>query len=609
MPRLLLHRQGGEREDGGGIVWRDWSALLCSKSRLCAKDGERMGSNVEREIRTTIEKIEPGPGQRLLVVSDIHGHLNRFVQLLRKMEYGGDDILILVGDLVDKGPESLRVVQYVMDLCRQHPVYVTMGNVDHHRLAQLWADSPESDEEFAGFLKWSKEFWGCSFGQEMLSDLGLRISQIDAGNAGEYKRRIREEFHAELAFLWSRPVILTAGDYLFVHGGVVTDDLEALAGADPVSCLKFDDFWNRGISFTRYTVVTGHWPVCLYRQDREDLSPLIDVGRRILCVDGGCGVKATGQLNGIILPDCRAGLEEISWVSCDDFRTVRALEDQAEAPSGLHIQYFDSKVELLEKKDNLCRIRHSSSGKELVVPGEWLYQGKNGSLCCTDCCDGKLGVCAGDLLSVIYEAKGRLYGKKRGLSGWYEGRVEPVENRLLRKAGAPVGDNGRRERELAVYRLLERLGIFFERIDHGEANTMEACEEVDRALDAVICKNLFLCNQQRTRFFLLMMPEEKTFRTRELSRQINGSRLSFGEAVYMERFLKTSPGSVSVMGLMNDEEGRVQLLIDRDILGEEWFGCHPCMNTSSIRLRLSDLLERFLPAVRHAPLFVDLSSD
>lgn len=186
-----------------------------------------------------------------------------------------------------------------------------------------------------------------------------------------------------------------------------------------------------------------------------------------------------------------------------------------------------------------------------------------------------------------------------------------MEQHLVLQSGGPDRQEGhRRERELMVYELLERLHIPYERIDHIQADTMEACQAVEEALQgAVICKNLFLCNRQRTAFYLLMMPGDKAFKTKELSAQIGSSRLSFGEAVYMERYLHISPGSVSVMGLMNDREHKVQLLIDRDILQEEYLGCHPCMNTSSLRLRMKDLLETFLPAVGHEPLYVELKGD
>lgn len=559
-------------------------------------------------VRTTIERIAAAPGQRLLVVSDIHGHFDYLVQLLRRLEYDNDDVLIVVGDLVDKGPESLRVVQYLMDLCRRHPVYVSMGNVDLARLSMLQEDSPESGEEFAGFVQWSERYWGSSLFQEMLEETGVKPSQLNGQNAAEYRRRLREQFHEELDFLGSRPTILTAGRYLFVHGGIPTEDLEALEGTDAVPYLKNDAFLDRSCGFEKYTVVTGHWPACLYRRDREDVSPLFDREKNILCIDGGCGLKSAGQLNGIIIPDCRSEMKELQWTSYDGFPLATALESQEERSADVHITYFDCKVELLEENGNMGRIRQLSSGKTMEVPLSWLKTWNSGELCCSDCCDRYLPVSFGEQLSVIYEAQKRHYVKKRGEIGWYEGEMRPVQDRLQLIAGAPWDRCWRRERELAVYDLLERLNISFQRVDHCEANTMEACRVIDDALDAVICKNLFLCNQQRTMFYLLMMPEGKKFKTKDLSKQINSARLSFAEAVYMERFLHISPGSVSVMGLMNDRENRVQLLIDREILTGAFFGCHPCMNTSSIRLRFTDLLEKFLPAVHHEPYFVELPS-
>ena len=138
--------------------------------------------------------------------------------------------------------------------------------------------------------------------------------------------------------------------------------------------------------------------------------------------------------------------------------------------------------------------------------------------------------------------------------------------------------------------------------------TMEACEEIDRTLgdNTAICKNLFLCNRQETSFYLLLMPGEKPFKTKDLSSQINSARLSFAKPEYMEKYLDITPGSVSVMGLMNDTENHVQLLIDQDVLQGEWIGCHPCVNTSSLRIRTADLLEKILPATGHSPIRVTL---
>ena len=172
--------------------------------------------------------------------------------------------------------------------------------------------------------------------------------------------------------------------------------------------------------------------------------------------------------------------------------------------------------------------------------------------------------------------------------------------------GRPVDCTGRLEKEIRSYDLLDKLGVQYQRIDHEAAMTMEACAEIDRVLDATICKNLLLCNRQCTSFYLLMIPGDKVFKTSELSKQIGASRLSFAKPEYMEQFLDITPGSVSVLGLMNDKENHVQLLIDEDVLKGEYFGCHPCINTSSLRLRTADLMEKIIPAMGHEPRMVTL---
>ncbi len=166
--------------------------------------------------------------------------------------------------------------------------------------------------------------------------------------------------------------------------------------------------------------------------------------------------------------------------------------------------------------------------------------------------------------------------------------------------GRPATTEGRLEKEIRVYDLLDSLGINYERVDHEEANTMEACAEIDKVLaPAVICKNLFLCNAQKTKFYLLMIREDKKFKTKEISSQINSSRLSFAPSDFMEKYLDITPGSVSVLGLMNDKNKEVKLLVDEDVLQAEYFGCHPCINTSSLRLKIADVFGPFLQEVEH----------
>ena len=172
--------------------------------------------------------------------------------------------------------------------------------------------------------------------------------------------------------------------------------------------------------------------------------------------------------------------------------------------------------------------------------------------------------------------------------------------------GRPLDTSDRLPKEIRVYDLLDSLNIPYTRVDHEALMTMEACAEADRVLDVAMCKNLFLANRQQTVFYLLLMPGEKPFRTKDLSAQIGSSRLSFGDHAYMEKLLDITPGSLSVLGLMNDHDGEVSLLIDEDLLANEYFGCHPCINTSSLRFTMDDLMNKLIPAMKHEPRFVKL---
>ena len=172
--------------------------------------------------------------------------------------------------------------------------------------------------------------------------------------------------------------------------------------------------------------------------------------------------------------------------------------------------------------------------------------------------------------------------------------------------GRPFNTDGRLDKEIRVYDLLDKLSISYQRVDHEPAMTMEACVEIDKAMGTSMCKNLLLCNRQKTDFYLLLMPGEKVFQTKELSAQLGVSRLSFAPAEPMEEFLDITPGSLSVLGLMNDKNKCVRLIIDKPVLDDEYIGVHPCINTSSLKLKAVDLLNKIIPAMGHEPTIVNL---
>ena len=165
--------------------------------------------------------------------------------------------------------------------------------------------------------------------------------------------------------------------------------------------------------------------------------------------------------------------------------------------------------------------------------------------------------------------------------------------------GKPYDMSGRLPREIRTYEYLDHLGIQYYRTDHERADNMLACNQIDSVLGVIICKNLFLCNRQKTEYYLLMMPGDKKFKTKELSSQIHSARLSFAEQDDMLKYLDIEPGAVSIMGLMNDHGNVIHLLIDEEVLKGEYIGCHPCVCTSSLKIRTEDILNIYLPAIKH----------
>ncbi len=372
-------------------------------------------------MNTIIQKINARPGQRIIAMSDIHGHLENMQGLLEKLEYDAEDILVIVGDLVDKGPESLRTVRYIMELAANAQIFVSEGNVEEHRLEILCDTTAGSEERFREFIHWQKKHWGRGLLLDMLAELDISATELTLEDTPACRKRMWEHFAPEIAFLRQLPTILEMDDYLFVHGGIPTDDLESLTETDRHTWLKNDCFLEKGYRFSR-CVVTGHWPVSLYRHEEADLRPIFEYERRIICMDGGCGLKEVGQLNALVFPDKDAAMEEIRWEYCDSFPVVTALDGQEGKQKTLYIQYFDSRVDRLEEREGMVRCRHLSSDRTLWVPSTFLYLDDDKKWHVDDYCDAQLEVKPGDRISVVFRNAAGCYGKINGVLGWYYGR-------------------------------------------------------------------------------------------------------------------------------------------------------------------------------------------
>ncbi|MBQ8397607.1 MAG: metallophosphoesterase [Clostridia bacterium] len=382
-------------------------------------------------MNATIRRTEFAPGSRVIVVSDIHGHADWLCRLLAKTGYRpGEDYLIIVGDLIEKGRDSLGVVREAMRLAAEsHRVTVMMGNNDLWRLEQLREPTLKRDEILFGSTAYFANRWGGSLFYEMCREAGVTYTSL--ADLPAAREQIARRFAAELDFLAGLPTVLAAPQYTFVHGGLPCpeDELDTLTTRNAYDCLKYDDF--RGDLAARQAprfsrpVIVGHWPVALYRRTIPEHNPLVDDRFNVISIDGGCGLKRDGQLNALILTPDDGGL---AWDSVDDLPTVRALDAQAASADSISINWGDNEVRRLddsaEARPGYALIEHIRTARRLWIPDDDFYTDDEGRLYCREMTDYALPVQPGDTLSLVKAMPDAAIVKKNGVVGWYRRRWE-----------------------------------------------------------------------------------------------------------------------------------------------------------------------------------------
>lgn len=376
-------------------------------------------------MKTIIREIPHAPaGGRLIAVSDIHGCVHYLRGLINKLCFSGRDRLVIIGDLIEKGPESLATVRFVLDLIAQgFHVSVSMGNVEMSRLADLTGSGPDADQRFLQTLRYDHDVWKGGLFLDMMDELGISPNSASSKHASRIavpalKQTLLRHYRREIDWLLNLPTVLTAGNFIFAHAGVPTDDLSLLRETDAWDCLKRTAFLHENVRFTHY-IVTGHWPVTLYRSDIDNMSPIYDAEKRIVAIDGGCALKAGAQLNALILPAEAQDMSQARFEHYDDFPVIRADHPQKARKATVHMRYFDCSVDILEEMDDLVRLRHQSTGRIFLAPKYLLYHRPGKPVQCDDYSDALLEVHTGDRLSVVKETSiGRIV-KKDGELGWY----------------------------------------------------------------------------------------------------------------------------------------------------------------------------------------------
>ncbi len=367
-------------------------------------------------MKTTVQRVSLPDGRRVLMLSDIHAHCDDFQAVLEKAAFTRDDVLIIAGDLIEKGAQSLAVLRKVMDLQKTHTVYPLMGNVELWRLEQLQSADPAVWREMAENSLQCKGWWGGSLLHEMCAEIGVALSADT--DILPLIPLIQRRFAPEIEFMASLPAILETQRMIFTHAGIPHENLDLLAGEDVYPILKFDDFYNTRLSFLK-TVVVGHWPAVLYSRTYPDYQPVIDRKRRIVCMDGACGVKYEGQLNLLALPDWRS--DDFTLITQDHLPIITALEDQEGSPEeeATYIRWNDHAVTLVERGEEMSRVKYH--GKIIDVPTQFVFY-HDGVLSCADTTDYRLPVRTGDEMHLILQLSKGCLVKKNNAAGWYFGR-------------------------------------------------------------------------------------------------------------------------------------------------------------------------------------------
>lgn len=351
------------------------------------------------------------PDRRIVVVSDIHGNLPFFQALMDQIKLTPDDNLILLGDMLEKGRESLPLLRRLMELSQTHTLYPVCGNCDG--LVLRFFENDELDRRFfASYLPRHPE----SVLRQMAREGGFE--QLD--DLPRLRTCLRAAFPKEWAWLKALPTILETDHLVFVHGGVPS--LEKMEELDRWACMKNDNFLGQERSFQKWVIV-GHWPVTLYDEHIPSAAPIISRERKIISIDGGCVLKADGQLNALILPS--EDSEDFTWTAWDGLPTAVALDAQEANSDPLNIRWGRTALELLEEGEELSLCRHLETGRELHILNDYLRQGPRG-LECEDSTDYRLDVSPGDVLTVVKRTKAGFLCKKEGATGWYYGRLSDI---------------------------------------------------------------------------------------------------------------------------------------------------------------------------------------
>ncbi len=350
-------------------------------------------------MKARVKKVTIYKSRRIIAISDIHGNLGLFKKLLKKVNYTKDDVLILVGDLIEKGENSLETLRYIIQLSNEQEVYIVTGNCD-----TLWEDIKyEVDNE--GLLKYML-FRKKSILNEMCKALSIDVNE--KSDMSSINEKLRENFAMELSYLEQLPHIIETEDYIFAHAGITTEDLE---NNEINEVIKRDAFINEELVFSKYVIV-GHWPTANYGIEKGCCNPIINKEQKIISIDGGNAIRAEGQLNALIIDG-----DNITFDSVDDLPKGEIIKTQEANRNTILITWMNNLIDILKEGEEFSLCRHISSGHTLLIKNDKIFKSKDG-MRCYDCTDYFIEAEKGDIVSIIEKANEITLVKRNGVIGW-----------------------------------------------------------------------------------------------------------------------------------------------------------------------------------------------
>ena len=362
--------------------------------------------------RARIQKLNIEPGRRILVISDIHANIPYFEGVLKLTKFSDRDVLILDGDFLEKGNDSLRLLRMLMEMSKKENVHFVCGNCDD------WADMyvPDFRDEICDYILKYLQYRKHSLLWDMCVEQGFDPMQLK--DFRPMRELFRKAYPEVWTFLAGIPHAIDAGNFVFAHAGMTPG--KPLEEHSPTELDRVDALLKTDRKYDRWLIV-GHWPVMLYGEERVCANPIIDRERKIISIDGGCSLKDDGQLNCLIIPDIRS--EDYSFAAYDPFPTATALDEQKGSSHSYYIRWGDSEVRVLERGTEFSKCRHMRTGYEMDILTKYLFQ-DSPVTGCNDCTDYILPLEPGDRISIVEKTSRGVLAKHNGTSGWYFGRLK-----------------------------------------------------------------------------------------------------------------------------------------------------------------------------------------